>query len=148
MAEKDPEDAKRLQAVGLLPTEDEGTFLIHLSPVAEAMALEEAAKALGPGARVNRAGIGIESALNRLRDEGPPELPPGSMARCKGGEIPQGHTTKTALAMWTRAELTRLIPNATLAWPRVASDGRPWKANDSMVVQYVIERLRRVENVG
>lgn len=154
LAEKNSEDAERIRAAGLLPGTSERLIVLRLTPVVHAMVLEEAERVLGPGqvrrvgAGVGRVGVGVgvESVLKRLREEDPPELPLSSMTHLAGGETPQGRTVKTLVDEWVRANLDALAPAATAAWgPRWASNGRRRSANDSMIVQYAFERLRRAE---
>jgi hypothetical protein len=149
LAEEDPERAERFREAKLLPSEDEAPAVVRLTPPADALVGELADEAHGALVQITRPrrSDGIVHALQRLEAESPPELERGSLSGRPGGESPAAKTVKRSVPLWVKRRLEELRPAATAAWgraPRGSFGGGPKaRASDSMVVQYVVERLRR-----
>lgn len=155
LAEENPERLKRWpRLVRLLPSEDEAPAVVRLTPPADALVAELADEAHGAQEQIARPrrSDGIVHALQRLEAESPPELEPGSLSGRPGGESPATQTVKRSVPRWVKRRLDDLRPAATAAWgraPRGTFGGGPKvRASDAMVVQYVIERLRRGSSGG
>lgn len=156
LAEEDPGRLKRWPELAEhLPSEDEARTLIRLTLPAVALVdplADEARRTLVPITRPRRSD-GIEYALRRLEAERPPELERGSLFGLPGGESPVLVDRKASVPRWVKRRLEELRPSATAAWGRSPRDsfggaGPKKKASDSMVIQYVIERLRRGSSEG
>ncbi|MFN2591694.1 MAG: hypothetical protein ABR532_02540 [Candidatus Dormibacteria bacterium] len=151
LAEESPKRAERLREAGLMPEPgEELDAVVRLTAPALALVEESAAEAVARGEeRISRQrcrGEGIVWALRRLDSEQPPELAPGSLRDRPGGESPAPKTYAAMVPLRVKHRLDILRPAATAAWDRQRrghfGGGPRVKATDSMVVQYVIERLR------
>lgn len=154
LAEEDPGRAERFREAKLLPSEDEAPAVVRLTPPADALVAELADEAHASQEQIARPrrADGIVHALQRLVAESPPELERGSLAGWPGGESPATQTVKRSVPRWVKRRLDELRPAATAAWgraPRGSFGGGPKdRASDSMVIQYVIERLRKGSSGG
>lgn len=148
LAEEDPGRAERFREAKLLPSEDEAPAVVRLTPPADALVAELADEAHTAQRQITRPrrSDGIVHALQRLEAEKPPELEQGSLSGRPGGESPATKTVKRSVPTWVKRQLDVLRPAATAAWgraPRGSFGGGPKaRASDSMVIQYVIERLK------
>lgn len=129
LADWDPGLEESLRTAGVTLDAPEPLAKVGLTPAALAM--------LPPGSRMR--GPSIVAALDRLATLRPPELVPGSLVGLPGAEVPMQRATRVNVPASTCQRLDELRAAATAAWgPRRRSE-----ASDSMVIQYIFERLKR-----
>jgi hypothetical protein len=151
LAEEDVtgEREEMFRQAGLFPSEDEAPAVVRLTPAADALVAEFADEAHETLVQITRPrqADGIVHALRRLEAENPPELASGSLKGRPGGESPATKTVKRSVPRWVKRDLDRLRQDATAVWGRepegAFGGGQRARASDSMVIQYVIERLRQ-----